>query len=64
MSGRAKSRQELPYFGRAIQIDNSASEPDRNRVSPVIRAKLGKYIGHVTFDRRFTEGKVISNQFV
>src|SRR5580700_3077384 len=52
---RGKGWQQLPYFRRVIQLDNSTPEPDRDRVSPVIRAKLRKYISDVSLDGRFAE---------
>src|SRR5262252_7046899 len=64
MGGRAESWRRLPYFRRVLQIDDSASEANRNRMSAIIRAKFGKYVAYVTLDSRFADGKLIRNQFV
>src|SRR5215467_6266249 len=46
------------------KVDNSALQSDCDGVGAVVSAELGKDVGDVTLDRRFPDGKLVSNLFV
>src|SRR5262245_42943315 len=61
---KGRKSRSLPYFRRAVQVDDSSPETDRNRMRTIVSTQLGKYVRDVTFDSRFAEREVVGDQFV